>query len=513
MKKYFNIFVILLAAVVFTACDDYLDVKPSKSTSLTVETGEQLNAMLNAYSVYYLEQSPWLINASDDQRCDTEWFEITGSSDCEGYSTESLSYALWGTNIIPDLTDTNWKHEYQKIFYANTILEKADKVSGLSSSEREDIKREARFIRAISSWYLAQVYCVPLVPGNENKQGIVLKTSTDFGESVKRASLKETYDFIEADLQEALKIEKPFARIGNTNRWNSVRANKAAVNGFAARFYLYLNDYEKALNYANAALSAHNQLVNYNTEMKNMDSPTTVTINGKSETIIFPYTYEGGANNVNERMLEWKEMTYFRMQEDKNWWMMPSESLLALYDKTYDLRYKYHFIPNYSFINTISTPLMGYVFWWKDRLPSGPTTAEMLLTKAECEARLGNVQAAMTTVNTLRAARMDKNAPANVINLSATSKEDAVKKILEERRREMPFVRRFMDIRRLNSNSDSFDDVGALTKSFYGFSLTNIDKSSKKTYTLEMNSDKYACPLPKTEFEVSDFVIDQNIYQ
>ena len=76
MKKYFNIFVILLAAVVFTACDDYLDVKPSKSTSLTVETGEQLNAMLNAYSVYYLEQSPWLINASDDQRCDTEWFEI-----------------------------------------------------------------------------------------------------------------------------------------------------------------------------------------------------------------------------------------------------------------------------------------------------------------------------------------------------------------------------------------------------------------------------------------------------
>jgi hypothetical protein len=41
----------------------------------------------------------------------------------------------------------------------------------------------------------------------------------------------------------------------------------------------------------------------------------------------------------------------------------------------------------------------------------------------------------------------------------------------------------------------------------------NIDKSSKKTYTLEMNSDKYACPLPKTEFEVSDFVIDQNIYQ
>ncbi len=58
MKKYFNISVILLALVAFTACDDYLDVKPSKSTSLTIETGEQLNALLNSYTTYYLEESP-----------------------------------------------------------------------------------------------------------------------------------------------------------------------------------------------------------------------------------------------------------------------------------------------------------------------------------------------------------------------------------------------------------------------------------------------------------------------
>ena len=137
----------------------------------------------------------------------------------------------------------------------------------------------------------------------------------------------------------------------------------------------------------------------------------------------------------------------------------------------------------------------------------------MLLTKAECEARLGKVSEAMSTVNRLRAARMDKNAPANIINLSASGTEDAVKKILEERRREMPFVRRFMDIRRLNSNNESYDDVGTLTKSFYAITLTNIDKNSRKTFTLEMNSSKYACPLPDTEFEISDYVIDQNIYQ
>ena len=120
---------------------------------------------------------------------------------------------------------------------------------------------------------------------------------------------------------------------------------------------------------------------------------------------------------------------------------------------------------------------------------------------------------AMSTVNKLRVARIDNQAPADVIFLTASGTEDAVKKILEERRRELPFVHRFQDIRRLNTNSDSFDDVGSLTKSFYSFTLTGIDMKSPKTFTLEQNSDKYACPLPETEFEVSDYVIDQNLYQ
>ena len=136
----------------------------------------------------------------------------------------------------------------------------------------------------------------------------------------------------------------------------------------------------------------------------------------------------------------------------------------------------------------------------------------MLLIKAECEARAGNVSAAMTTVNQLRAVRMDKNAPANVINLSASSKEEAVKKILEERRREMPFAKRLWDIRRLNYNSDSFDDVGDINKVFYEFDLNNITKGATKTYTLGKNDTKIACPIPHTEIVASDGVIEQNIY-
>lgn len=515
MKRILNIVLILVACAAAAGCEKFLDVKPSKTASVVIETGDHLEGMLNFYKVYYSENSPWLVNASDDEECSISWYNLTGNVKCEGYSNESLSYALWDTEIIPKLTDVTWKAEYEKIFYANTILEKADKVTGLTDEERESIKQEARFIRAYSCWYLAQVYCLPYIAGNENKQGIVLKTSTHFDEPVNRATLKETYDFIEADLAEALKIDKPLTKIGDTNRWRSFRASKAAVNGFAARYYLYRNDYENALKYADIALAAHGDLVDYNTEMSFWQSSPTATVDGKTVTIQVPYTFEGGSGNVNERMFEWKEFMYFRMCEDKNWWYMPSQALLNLYDKQYDLRYKYHIVENYSYIDLpdVSTPLPAYCFFWKDMIPSGPTTAEMILIKAECEARTGNVSAAMATVNRLRAVRMDKSAPSSVINLAASGQEEAVKKILEERRREMPFVCRFMDIRRLNSNEVEYDDPGDLTKTFYAFTMTNIDKGNTKTYKLEKNSSRYACPLPETEFVASDYVIDQNIYQ
>src|SRR5690606_14167440 len=73
----------------------------------------------------------------------------------------------------------------------------------------------------------------------------------------------------------------------------------------------------------------------------------------------------------------------------------------------------------------------GYVFFYKDRIPSGPTIAEVLLTKAEAQAHLGNSAAAMETLNSLRSKRM---LAGPWVNLTASTKEDAIKKVSEERR-------------------------------------------------------------------------------
>ena len=123
-------------------------------------------------------------------------------------------------------------------------------------------------------------------------------------------------------------------------------------------------------------------------------------------------------------------------------------------------------------------------------------------------------QGIMATVNQLRAARMDNTAPTDKINLSASSQQEAITKILEERRREMPFTMRWYDIRRLNNNEDANDDVPALTRTFYPYTSASVQGNEAPiTYTLDKNSRRFAQPILNSEIESSQGAIEQNTYE
>jgi len=421
-------------------------------------------------------------------------------------------YACWDIDNLPTNTDYFFSSEYSKIFRANMVLSNLSKVSG-SDEKKAQLEKEAHFIRAYSTWLLAQTYCLPYTEANKNELGLTLKSSTSFEESTKRATLQETYDFIEADLNIALGITNDMTIVNN--KYTSWRANKAAVNGFAARYWLNRGDYAKAYQYAKTALESHNVLVNYNTGMRYATTPTYVTVNGEKIEVLYPYTETNQIDLTD--MFEWKEFMYFRMAYYGYWWYIPSQKLLDLYNHDYDLRYKYHIVEHYSYAQGGMTKpayeYPGYVFFFKDRIPSGPTTAEMLLIEAECLARQNKVSDAMTVVNKLRAARMDSSAPDNVKYLSATTKDAAIKLIIEERQREMPFTERWDDIRRLNNNDDPNDDVGDLTRTYFPYSAASVlTTETPITYTLPKNSRRYAAPIPESEITASSGVIEQNKY-
>ena len=504
--KYLLSFVIGLSLLF--GCDDFLDEKPSKSTSLVITSIDQLEYILNSYSTFYQESNRAAIYSSDDYGLLPELYNAKSNS----YSLAGVQFATWNIENLPfDSRENFWQSEYKKIFNANMILSYLPKVSG-SDADKELIKNEAHLIRAISMLNLVQTYSLPYTEANAGEPGIVLKQSTSFEESYERATLRETYELIESDLNEALKLTNKMEVVNN--KFRSWRGSKGAANAYAARYWLIRNNYAKALEYANVALQEHNAMMDYNTDMRYSSIPSNATVGGVPVPILYPYTHDNQSDLTD--MMEWDELYYFRLMYHESWWYIPSPELLSLYDKNYDLRFRYHIVDNYSYDRGLTNPAYeypGYIFFYKDRIPSGPTVAEMLLIKAESLARQDKVALAIDAVNQLRDKRMDSSAPSDAKYLSASNKNEATSVILEERRREMPFSQRWFDIRRLNNNEDTADDVGALTRNFYGYNSSTITPSTGIiSYSLEKNSRRYAAPIPNTEIQSSEGVIEQNKY-
>jgi hypothetical protein len=105
-------------------------------------------------------------------------------------------------NIVGAASDGFWNGEYSKIFTANVILANVDNVTG-SQAQKNSIKANAYFIRAYSYWNLANYYCLPYATGNMQSQGLPLKKTTIYTESLQRATLQQTYDFILSDITAA----------------------------------------------------------------------------------------------------------------------------------------------------------------------------------------------------------------------------------------------------------------------------------------------------------------------
>lgn len=115
----------------------------------------------------------------------------------------------------------------------------------------------------------------------------------------------------------------------------------------------------------------------------------------------------------------------------------------------------------------------------------------------------------MQTLVPLRKARIKAGA---YTELTASSQADALQKILRERRRELAFVSRWYDMKRLNANDDPADDI-TVTREFYPYTTSSVlDGEPAKTYTLEPGSRHYALPIPTVDIDRSKGELKQNTY-
>lgn len=506
---------IIFALIAFTtiSCNEFLSEPTSKTSNIQLSSVEQLEALLNDYLEFYEEADYSAVLSSDDYELTTELYDAAFAVGKTIYDSHVPQFALWDTEYLGEFDKHFWEGEFAKIFTANVVTYNAESMTDGTAEQRAQLKAEGHFILAYSYLRLVTIYCLPYTEANKSELGLPLKTIPNFEEDLTRATLEATYNFIETNLTKALTLTNSMEVVNNKNR--SWRASKGAANALAARYWLIKGDYSKALEYAEVALSEHSTLMDYNTQMyySTINITPATSADGTVYPLEYPYTFDYQISSNPTYFMEWDEFYYLRGVSNPSFYYIPSQSLLNSYDQENDLRYKYHIVENYSFyyIND-NTPRPGYIFFFKNIVPSGPTVAEMILIKAECQARLGDYSDAMTTVNLLRAKRIDSSAGSSVINLTATSVEDAVTKILLERRRETPFARRWEDIRRLNHNDVSYDDV-EMKRTFYPYTLTTtLNGEPTQEYVLENGARNYACPIPSTDIATSQGELIQNIY-
>lgn len=498
---------LLCSALGLASCDKFLDERPSKTSALEVTTAAQLEALLNNITVFATESNRTAIYSTDDYAITPEMYKSTSSP----FNMPGIQFATWDAQYLADdASEAFWSNEYKKIFTANMVLSLVETVSG-TPEQKAALTADAHLVRAYSYFQLVNTYALPYNASTKNEPGVPIKLTIGFDEAMERAPLEKVYQQIEADLAEARKISLPLVQNGVSRHW---RSNTAAVNGFSARYFLTLGNYAEALKYAQNALNEYSTLVDYNTGMRYGRTQSVVvnpgTTEAKTVVLQYPYTHDNQTDQTD--MVGWKEFLYYRMLNHGSWWYIPSAELLALYDKDHDLRFRYHMVEGYSYDRGMINPgfdYPGYVFFFKDRIPSGPTVAEMLLIKAECLARTGQPANAMAAVNQLRASRME---PGAWVNLTAASNDDAIAKVLQERRREMPFTQRWFDVRRYNNNDYPNDDV-TLSREFFPYNSAMVQTNEAvKTYSLPKGSRRFAAPVPTTEIISSNGVIKQNTY-
>ncbi len=452
--KYSLLLFFFLNSIIVGCKKEWLDAKTMQSLTVPA-TLQDFQAMLDNTDIMNLNGQALQEVASD------------GHSLTDGVLTTlsdfSVSAYTW-SNIFTYKGVPGWLSSYQAVLYANLVLEGLGKVQPTNSIDQQtwnNLKGGALFFRALYFYELAQLWAPAYDSLSVNTDlSIPLRLSSDANIPQTRSTVQQTYDQIINDLLTAKDL------LSVTSVYKT-RPCKPAAFALLARVYLAKRDYTNAGIYADSCLQLSHALLDYNSF-------------STSATLPFPI--------FNSEVIFHETMS--AIPNVKSPYCMIDTLLYASYTGN-DLRKQLFFGVNTT--GSANYDLNSFYFkgmYNNDVGPfSGLAVDEMYLIRAECFARAGYTNAAMTDLNTLLKTRWKPN---TFVNYTATDANDALKQILTERKKEL-LLRglRWTDLRRLNKEPRF---AVTLTRTFKGV-----------TYTLSPNSYQYTFPIPQDILQMSGF--------
>ncbi|TRX32990.1 RagB/SusD family nutrient uptake outer membrane protein [Flavobacterium sp. ZT3R18] len=173
------------------------------------------------------------------------------SNQLGNYADEIISYGapadptldFYTNSLLPSNTAVLdfWSTTYNQIYEANAVIEGVQASTALTPEDKNRLKGEAFFIRALLHFYLTNLFGdIPYI------------TTTDYktNSSVSRMPTDEVYEHIIADLEASTNLLS--AEYPNSDR---IRPNKYVPKALLARVFLYKGKWAEAANAASAVLN------------------------------------------------------------------------------------------------------------------------------------------------------------------------------------------------------------------------------------------------------------------
>jgi hypothetical protein len=243
MKKAFFSLLLLYSAVYLAGCNKQLDKLPDNRAVITnVDQVTQLLVSAYPHGSYIPFTEPMSDNAEDKGAA-------PATADPDSYQINSQSYRFQDvTSIRFDSPVAYWDSCYRAIATANLALTYCN---GPDSANYSAQKGEALVCRAYAHFMLVCLFAQPYDPTTAATDlGIpyVTEPQTSVFQKYKRGTVASVYASIESDLTRGLSLIQD--KIYGTAP--KLHFTIQATHAFATRFYMFKQDYPKAISHASA---------------------------------------------------------------------------------------------------------------------------------------------------------------------------------------------------------------------------------------------------------------------
>lgn len=447
LKLTFILFVIIIIA----SCkkiDSWLDEK-AKLSDARPTTLKDMRAILD-YAEWMNKLSPAIGLVGTDN------FYLTDTDFPRASETERNAYR-WDKKIFVNVNSADWTNGFRKIASANIVLEGLSTLgrNTASPAEYDEIKGGALFFRAFTYYGLSQTFCQAYNPTTELTPGLPLKTTSNINDLPGRSSIKDTYTFMIADLEQAIMLLPKKAAY-------QTRPSVTASFALLSKIYLAMEDYDNARKYADLALDNYSVLLDFNNN----------SLVNLSTTFRFP------AYPNNPEIIFWAESNNFQTISPITTGLGRVDNALFQSYPDRDLRKRFFFA------NTAGIVKFRGAYTGTNRNFAGIATNELYLIRAESAIRKNQPQVAYDAIHTLLAKRYETG---YYIPVAGLTNDELLALIINERRKELPFTgqQRWEDLRRLNKEPR--------------FAVTLQRELAGGTYTLAPGDKRFTYPIPDDE--------------